>query len=314
MTTSRISNDLPIGTPCLAWIDSFMLSDDVIDRYDENLAGNTQIFESNISVPELFNLDIGPWVVTDIVNKTLSKLHIVCLFPPNIMTQHNTEYFYHCVSPKNESILLLPTIPLVYDNGAVLPIENPEEIFKDTSACTKLLLHNRYATYILGPVSQSDTLTVERMIDRLMGNLTNEYPYAVAYRFAPLRSLFDTVVISFYRIEDMIAVFDRSKKGIGVEIYFTSSAWMTEEIIDKSCVFRFLFSKSKENLFTIDGEKIKRSSDMSVLTSVEIIKRDIIPHLPYKLDTMSTQPKTKKIKYKPNSNLKEKKICAELVD
>jgi hypothetical protein len=170
-------------------------------------------------------------------------------------------------------------------------------MFKDISTPLALLQKKRYVTYVMTGASQSNVKGVITMIDALINALNKNYSQSVAFCTPNIRALVDVVTISFYRMEDMVAVFDKSKKGIGIEIYLTNSVWKSNEIVEKSAAYRFLFSKSKENLFTIDGEQIKRSSDMNTGSAIEILKLNIQHHLPTSLE----EPKKSKSK-KEHSN------------
>ena len=82
----------------------------------------------------------------------------------------------------------------------------------------------------------------------------------------------------------MIAIFDSKKtSGIAAEIFLTNSTHNTSQMSRDgvTVTYRFLFSKSRENLFSIDGETIKRQCDRNtkdVLSSVSSIISKEIPN------------------------------------
>jgi hypothetical protein len=90
------------------------------------------------------------------------------------------------------------------------------------------------------------------------------------------RSLIDTVSISFYKLSDVIAVFDTKRAtGVCMEVFMTSSAVKNFTYPEKSMTWRFLFCKYRDNAFSIDGEKIQRPSDISTDDGFTYVERGL---------------------------------------
>jgi len=182
--------------------------------------------------------------------------------------------------------------PLIFDEGHILETERLSDIHSKTEIqnfvemVNDSLRSNRYLNYVFNNVATSNKKYMLEDINTIFNSLKKFYPKNVSFFRTPigksLRCLIDTISISFYRIEDVIAIFDsRRASGIAVEIFLTNSTHDASNISrdGNTVTYRFLFSKFRENLFTIDGELIRRKYDRDtrdvLLMASSVISRDI---------------------------------------
>jgi len=93
----------------------------------------------------------------------------------------------------------------------------------------------------------------------------------------------------------MIAIFDSKKaSGIGAEIFLTNSIHNSSDIQREghSATYRFLFSEFRENLFSIDGELIKRRGDRNTGEVLSMASSTISRGVPNDEKLKKEKPKT----------------------
>jgi len=286
---TKLHADMPIGTPCLAWVEPFHLGNAAIDSYYDTLPRD--MIEKKLTMEELLAMKLDPYMITDLIHKSVGKIYIVHLFPTSALGKR--EYYTHQIATNNTTII--PLKPLIYDEGTIINIAEAKDMFDEVDDVASkfptfvinMLKDTRYVTYILNNVTRNVIKNIGGACSDLINALRRHLPESVLTmqtNTSTVRSLYDTVVISFYHIDDMIAVFDRSKVGIAMEMYLTNSVWSPGEMVEKSSVFRFLFSKSRENLFTIDGESIKRQMDAPVGDAKEVLNWIFAKHFPVSLE------------------------------
>jgi len=299
MLTSKLHEDMPIGLPCIGWIDPFQLSSAAIDSYYDVLPKD--LFERTTTPDELFSAGLTSYAVTDIVHTCVNKLQIINLFPTSAVSKG--EYLPQQISGKG--ITILPIKPIIYDEGTVINFAKIRDIFDEVddspskfpSYLAATLKNTRYVTYIVNSLNRNNTKEANESCFKLFNALRQHLPESVLItqpNLSSVRSLYDTIAISFYRMDDVIAVFDRSKAGVAMEIYLTNAVWDPYEMVEKSAVFRFLFSKSRENLFTIDGEPIRRQLDAPVNDAKEMLDWIFTKHLPVSLEEPKNKGKERK--------------------
>jgi len=162
--------------------------------------------------------------------------------------------------------------PLIFDKGRRFELERLSDVHEkgDLNNFSEMIYHslkeNRYINYSFGGVSASNKRYMFEDINIIFSNLKEVFHKNFSFFTSllsdgTLRALVDTVSISFYRMQDIVAIFDSKKtSGIGAEIFLTNSAHrpVNMEQAETTATYRFLFSKSKENILTIDGELIHR--------------------------------------------------------
>ena len=162
--------------------------------------------------------------------------------------------------------------PLIFDEGHRFELERLTDVHKKdelnnfSEMIYSSLKDNRYINYSFGGVATSNKKYMFEDINIIFNDLKSVFPKNLSFFMSALsngtlRSLVDTVSISFYRIQDVIAIFDSKKTlGMGVEIFLTNSAHKPQhmDVSEATATYRFLFSKSRENILTIDGELINR--------------------------------------------------------
>lgn len=167
--------------------------------------------------------------------------------------------------------------PLIYDEGHHVELERLGDVYskqqlKDFPEIVNgLLRENRYLNYTFSGVAASNRKYLFEDINAMVNTLRGEYSFNVCFFQTMvrnhLRNLIDTVSISLYRLEDVIPIFDFKRSvGVAVEVFLTASTNTVSEVSVEgtASTHRFLFSSSKENVFSIDGEPISRPFDTNV--------------------------------------------------
>ena len=154
-----------------------------------------------------------------------------------------------------------------YDLHRLSDVHSKEDINGFAEMTADALLRNRYINYTFVDVAESNKKYMLEDINTIFNNLRKVYKHNVSFFqsiFANNRSLLDIVSISFYRLADATAIFDsRNASGMVVEVLMTNSLCTPSDmgIAGKSSTYRFFFSSSSENVFTIDGLRVHRPGD-----------------------------------------------------
>ena len=147
--------------------------------------------------------------------------------------------------------------------------------------------NNRFINYVFEDVKSSNIDNITLNIGKIVNILKSDknYPNNISfyqYNRDGSRVLIDTVSISFYKIKDVIPVFNYKKlDGICMEITLINSDLKNESLMKQgySMIYRFLFTKYKENIFFIDGQSIKRPNDILIKNTLvklySILKRSV---------------------------------------
>ena len=183
--------------------------------------------------------------------------------------------------------------PLIYDEGLRFELKRLSDVHKkgDLNNFAEMiagsLKDNRYINYSFEGVASSNKKYMFEDINIIFNDLKKVFPENFSFfrsvlNNGSLRSLVDTISISFYRMQDVIAIFDSKKtSGMGVEIFLTNSVHkpMNMDGSESVATYRFLFSKSRENILTIDGESIKRQHNITTNdtlgTAFSVINKNI---------------------------------------
>ena len=184
------------------------------------------------------------------------------------------------------------SLPIIFDNGIHTEINRLSDVHdnSDISNFPDLLVeklqNNRFVNYTFSGVSVSNIKYMLEDINSFYNMLTKAYPNHVSFFQYPLnriKVITDIVSISFYELGDVLPIFDSKRAhGICMEVFITNSLIKGQDIVSKmkSATYRFIFSKSKENVLTIDGEQIKRPHDMSSSKAISMVRDKIAREAP----------------------------------
>jgi len=176
-----------------------------------------------------------------------------------------TNYFYYIHKP-----------PLIYDtshNSNLSITEGLESCIKDVQELPMLIYEqlksNRFINYTFHGIKKSNVSGIEKDLKTIIKIFSKEYPSRLSYHKYRTgnRILIDTMSISFYNLTDIIPIFDYKRaKGVGIDIMLTNSEVEPNKIMMKgySLLFRFIFGKYRENIYTLDGEAIYRPHSQAV--------------------------------------------------
>ena len=267
-----------------------------------------------ISVKDLYKM--GVVEANKLLQNRLSKVSTMFVFS---FYKDYKDYYTHTM--QTQHVYFDGKVPLIHDEGHRFELErlsnvhDKGDINNFAEMIASSLKENRYINYSFEGVASSNKKYMFEDINTIFNSLRTVFPENFSFfrsilNSGRLRSLVDTVSISFYRMQDVIAIFDSKKtSGMGVEIFLTNSIHKPVDTSKSESVatYRFLFSKSRENIFTIDGESIKRQHNRStndVLGSAfSVINKNIPVDNHLKKKPMDDDSKKKK--------LSRRSICAE---
>jgi len=229
----------------------------------------------NTTVAELYKLeDIQK--ANNILRSSVGRINVLFYF--NCYPHEDTHYS-HTFTPGQ--IYFNGKKALIYDDGLIIESDRLSDIHRKgeinnlAEVISESLKEHRYINYTFRNISTANTKYLLEDINTIFNSLKKTYKeHSTFYYSDPemaLRSLIDVVSISFYRLDDAIAIFDsKTSSGICSEIFLTSSSHTEKNIMEhgRTATYRFLFSTSKENLFTIDGERINRPFNEKVPKSL----------------------------------------------
>ena len=163
--------------------------------------------------------------------------------------------------------------PLIYDSYSSTLLDSSKESIIGYDILEQVkdqLKNNRFVNYVFENARSSNVNNIISSIEKIVRSLIKDYKNAVSfyyYAFTGARVLIDTVSVSFYEIKDVIPVFNYKKsEGICMEVMMTNSDIKDESIIKEghSMTYKFLFAKYSENVFSIDGEAVRRPNDSNI--------------------------------------------------
>lgn len=230
----------------------------------------------NIKVRAKDLIKMDPMEVKTLLKHKVSKMNVLVPFGciPN-----SDDYLQIKLPPSK--IHFDGKMPLIFDEGhsfetkRLSDVHSKHEIKNFAEMSHEALKNHRYLNYTFVDVAQSNKKYMLEDINSIFNSLKSAYPENVSFfqhtNFSKMRCLVDTISISLYRLEDTTAIFDvRRADGLAAEIFLTNSA---QDVYDmgkeaRSATYRFFFSKSRENIFTIDGELIRRQNDRPTLDAL----------------------------------------------
>ena len=283
--------EIEVGAPCLLDFTNVQ-----IKRYHDKISIN-KMFEAKDPIAAL--------------NKFLCKapieVPVTYLFPTNGLPYAyrdvcNGDGFY-CINKK-------PIIRDVYKSnvvksfGGITPAKNLPKLPTKISEAFKKY---RYVNYTLHNLCASNADATLNQLYKIMDVFTTKYPNntCVYLRGNGKGTLIDTLSISFYKLVDAMPIFDSKRvSGVAIELLFTNSLLSGSEILENNnnyMIIRVLLSRYRDNLFTIDGERINRAFEKSIF--------DILDDHVHPLLKKSTPDDTALKKAKPNKE--GENLCAE---
>jgi hypothetical protein len=260
----RPTNSLPIGTPCMIDLNSKNALGKRIEK--EKIEGLNNIEEIN----SYFKSEAG-------------SANIVFLF--NI---YNDSSDFIIAGTKINRVYYIDDKPLIYDSYSSTLLESSRKDAIGDNILEQLedqLDSNRFINYVFEDVKSSNIDNITLNIGKIVNILELNKNYNTSfyqYNHDGSRVLIDTVSISFYKIKDVIPVFNYKKlDGICMEIMLVNSDLKNESLTKRgySMTYRFLFAKYKENMFSVDGQSIKRPNDILIKNTLvklySILKKSV---------------------------------------
>jgi hypothetical protein len=282
---------LAVGTPIIAKIDPFLAT--VVDE-ETGMSSYYKDDKTRTTAEDLRREN--PKIATNIIARSLSKISVLQLF---CSMRGYYDYNEHVITGVN--FYPRPELPLIYGSSSRHSVKWISEVVNKPalrdidgflSDCFKV---NRYLNITLTGLGRSKKADLMGEINTLANALKSEYPHSKALlQTADLpRILVDVMSISFYSLVDVIPVYDvRRTKGVVLEFTLTSSA-ISADVIPTSCsTYRFIFSKHKDGVFSIDGEKISRPGESQTEKAIELVCSTLANSMP---NDQALKPKSKKV-------------------
>ncbi len=239
-------------------------------RYKKKMVPEQDKIQDKMKMRELYKIaeEEGIAKANLVISESLNELAALFLFS---LWSDGADFY----NPPIESskFFFNGTKPLIFDSCKRVELErladshDNEEMKSFADSILEELKRYRYINYTFMGVAKSNKHSMLEDLDCIYRTMKAKFPHNICffqYNMERMRALLDTVSISFYKMSDVIPVFDHRKgSGIGMEIFLTNSEAKGESLMShqQSATYRFLFSQSKENIFTIDGEAVHRPSD-----------------------------------------------------
>lgn len=281
---------ISVGTPIIAKTDPF-----VAFTEDEN--GEAAYYKDTSTrthAEELLKED--PKLVNKILARSITKMSALHLF---CSIRGYCDYNELVINGFN--FHFRSEIPLIHDEAHRLSASRISDVFGNPelrdiggflSDCFK---SHRYLNVLLTGLGQSMKPQLLSEINKLINALKGEYPHSKGIlQTAELpRHLIDVLSISFYKLSDVIPIYDiRRTKGVVLEFTITTSGLTGDNIIIGCQTYRFIFSKYKDGVFTIDGEQIIRPGEGQTERCSELICNTLAHSMPH---DYALKPKSKKV-------------------
>lgn len=300
MTTQKVNN-IPAGSPSLGILDS---DTPLLKSRASSKRGSSNTLKELLKI-----IKEGDVVqINEALRQMVGKLNVLQLFSlENGMADYRSTIlessgFYYNQKP-----------PLIYDVFSTVEMERLGDHIKDIGALPlqiyDQLKKDRFINYTFRNITRSNSLGIREDLEDIVKALSKEYPNKISF-FQHTgdgnRVLLDLMSVSFYRLDDVIPMFDyRKSEGMSMEVLLTNSELGIDNIIrsGRSLIFRFLFTKHRENAFSIDGGPIKRPSDTIV--------KDATKYIYSLLERESPNDRKSKTLREGKKKEREVKICVE---
>ena len=209
------------------------------------------------------------------LRRSVQKMRVLFLF--NVRSS-GKDFYTKSVSAK--SIRFSKKKPLIYDKGHHISLNRLDDVHDDDEIKNLHLIigdslkTSRYVNYTFSDIARSNVKYMMEDINKIFNSVKKVYKHNTCfYQYAGEKSrlLTDTASIGFYPLNDVMPIFDNKKsEGFCIDIFLTNSRKSGVDIVHNysSMTYRFVFSASKENIFTIDGEPIQRPDDSTVSSAL----------------------------------------------
>jgi hypothetical protein len=259
--------ELDIGLPCILDMDiraikkkiAFAPLDDILKRALKDKKNRAKILNE-----ELFG------------KSSTIQMQAKVAFPMDSRTPPGNLYILN-----NDQVYCTQVLPIIKDKFKSVVIEKFGDIV-DLKQMSQLpdkvnetLGKHRYLNYELRGLVSSKVSSILDGMSTMLNTLRKKYPYRLCtYSYGAVRdTLVDVLSISFHKMTDVMPIFDyRRSSGIVIELLFTNSMYDMDAFVPNQNTYanlRFVFSRYKDNLFTIDGENIYRSFQCSISEAFE---------------------------------------------
>jgi len=292
VTMRLLGSSLPIGTPCIINLNTSNSKKPAANLKD--LHNEDKIIEDKIK----------SYFKNETASANILFLFNIYCESPDIVIINN----------KVSKICYIDDKPLIYDSYRSTFSKSSKKDVIDDSIFEQLkdqLKGSRFVNHVFKNVKSSNVNNVISNIDKIVAALVKNYKNTVSFYYYPFsgsRVLIDTVSLSFYKMKDVIPVFNyRKSEGICMEIMMTNSNIKGESLIRKgnSMTYRLLFAKYSENIFSIDGEPVKRPNDTDIATVLASSYRLLKKSTPK--DVVKSYP-DQSVKKEPKKAVKVKKL------
>ena len=264
--STKVTAHMPVGSPCLVSLSSASY------KNSKSTKAQNKIY---VELQKLINMgDIE--AVNERLTKILEIINVLFLFSMN-----GSDNDYLVAQFNSSKVCCIKKKPLIYDAYSSISIEADQIVYDESQDSEFIprviaqLKEVRFINYTFNNVCLSNIKSMIYNIKNIIDSLDAIYPNSTSFYQSPwagYRVLFDTVSISFYKLADVVPIFNHKKsEGLSMEIMLTNSEINKSKLVESeiSMVFRFIFTKYKENVFSIDGKPIERPHDCSIPTTTK---------------------------------------------
>lgn len=183
--------------------------------------------------------------------------------------------------------------PLIYDIHRFISLHEVDRIVDNLETfpdeLNVALKTNRFLNYTYYDIKRSNVNEVIDNITEIIRSLASGYQNSTSFYYCEehkgrgSRVLVDVVSISFYKLADVVPIFNHRKlEGVCMEIFLTNSELKEKAVLEqnKFLTVRFLFTKHRENVFSIDGEPVKRPYDKTVAHTTKVLFKFLKAEVP----------------------------------
>ena len=283
--------EIDIGTPCLLDFTKIQLKK----------------YRDKVNIEKMFEAKDPISALNEFLHKSLVSISALYLFPTAGLSYGYMDVFsgsgFYCI---NRKPIIRDTYKssIVKSFGGITPMKRLPKL---PAKISEMLKKYRYVNYTLHNLCASNVGATMNYLHEMINVFAVKYPNnACVYLKGSGRStLIDTLSISFHKLVDVMPIFDSKRaSGVAIELLFTNSLLSGSEILETNnnyMMIRILLSRYRDNLFTIDGERIRRDFERSIF--------DTLDDQVHTLLKKSTPDDT--VLKKAKSNKEGENLCAE---
>lgn len=292
---------MPIGSPSIGILDSHT---PLLKHRNGPKKSNPDILKELLEIIKEGSVA----EVNEELRRVVSEFNVLCLFA---LANERADYQFTVLRP--DGFYYNRKLPLIYDVFSTVELKRLGDHIKDVGLLPlqvyNQLKKDRFINYTFRDIARSSSLGIKEDFGAIVKALSKEYPNKTSF-FQHTgngnRALLDLMSVSFYRLDDVIPMFDyKRSEGVSMEVLLTNSELGADDIVKggRSLIFRFLFTKHRENAFSIDGELVKRQSDTTV--------KDVAKYICDLLERESPNDEGSKMSGKGRRKKKEVDVCVE---